>query len=162
MVTENDRATKYASVGFDASVWEIFPYLIEGASIYIFEDHERYDTNSIHNFFQKNKITISFLPTPMCEQFLKLEKECRALRILKTGGDKINFFKKRSFTVFNIYGPTENTVVSSYFPIDRDYNNIPIGKHPAVPITTLSLRLHGKWAGIWPVNWKKKNTRLPW
>ena len=27
-VTGKDRATKYAGFGFDASVWEIFPYII--------------------------------------------------------------------------------------------------------------------------------------
>ncbi|NLD48424.1 MAG: AMP-binding protein, partial [Clostridiaceae bacterium] len=29
-VTSNDRATKYAGFGFDASVWEIFPYIAAG------------------------------------------------------------------------------------------------------------------------------------
>ena len=35
MVTSLDRATQLASLAFDASVWEIWPYLTVGASVYL-------------------------------------------------------------------------------------------------------------------------------
>jgi len=34
-VTSADRATHLASVGFDASVWELWPYLTAGASVHL-------------------------------------------------------------------------------------------------------------------------------
>ena len=36
-VTPEDKSIKYAGVGFDASVWEIFPILDGGASLHIIE-----------------------------------------------------------------------------------------------------------------------------
>ncbi|MEC0556010.1 non-ribosomal peptide synthetase, partial [Bacillus haynesii] len=51
-----------------------------------------------------------------------------SLRTLLTGGDKLNVFKEKSYQIVNNYGPTENTVVATSFPIDKSYQNIPIGK----------------------------------
>ena len=39
-VTPADRATQLAGLGFDASVWEIWPYLISGARLYLVEPRE--------------------------------------------------------------------------------------------------------------------------
>ncbi|MFY9950861.1 MAG: AMP-binding protein, partial [Candidatus Sulfotelmatobacter sp.] len=40
-ITEADRATLQASPGFDASIWEMWPYLTRGASIHVVEDSLR-------------------------------------------------------------------------------------------------------------------------
>jgi len=37
-VTPRDRATHLARVGFDAAVWEIWPYLAAGASLHVVDD----------------------------------------------------------------------------------------------------------------------------
>ncbi|WP_408955077.1 amino acid adenylation domain-containing protein [Natroniella sp. ANB-PHB2] len=125
-VTTADRASKYAGFGFDASVWEIFPYLIKGASLYIIPDQIRLDSYKLNNYFKENKITISFLPTQLCEQFMKLDNN--SLRLLLTGGDKLKYYQEQGYKLVNNYGPTENTVVSTSFVVDDDYDNIPIGK----------------------------------
>ncbi|MDQ3192186.1 MAG: amino acid adenylation domain-containing protein [Bacteroidota bacterium] len=121
-----DKATKYAGVGFDASVWEIFPYLLSGASVTIVPEDIRMDMRKLNNFYESNGISVSFLPTQIAEQFM--EQENSSLRLLLTGGDKLRSFKKQSYQVVNNYGPTENTVVSTSFEIDRFYENIPIGE----------------------------------
>ena len=125
-VCEEDRTTKYAGFGFDASVWEIFPYLITGASIYLIEDELKLDILKLNEYYRANKITISFLPTQICEQFMQLENEY--LRCVLTGGDKLKQYKNTSYKVVNNYGPTENTIVTTSFIVDKEYNNIPIGK----------------------------------
>ena len=51
-----------------------------------------------------------------------------SLRKLLTGGDKLNQFFKRNYELINNYGPTENTVVTTSFAVDKGYSNIPIGK----------------------------------
>ncbi|MBN2535365.1 MAG: amino acid adenylation domain-containing protein [Spirochaetales bacterium] len=124
-VTDKDRATKYAGFGFDASVWEIFPYLISGACLFIIEKEIKYDLEKLNGYFEKNKITISFLPTQVCELFMNYEN--RSLRYLLTGGDKLKKYKKGNYTLVNNYGPTENTVVATSIIINREYSNIPIG-----------------------------------
>jgi len=125
-VTPKDRASKYASFGFDASVWEVFPYLLCGASLYIVNPEIKMDIEQLSNFFNNHKITVSFLPTLMCEQFLGRENP--SLRLLLTGGDKLKTSMIPSFRLENNYGPTECTVVSTSFRVDKIYRNIPIGK----------------------------------
>lgn len=125
-VTEKDAATKYAGFGFDASVWEIYPYLAVGAQIHIIEKDLRMNMAGLNKYFEENGVTVSFLPTQICEQFIKQDN--RSLRVLLTGGDKLRSFISRGYSLVNNYGPTENTVVSTYFKVDREYDNIPIGK----------------------------------
>jgi amino acid adenylation domain-containing protein len=127
-VTSADRAAKYAGFGFDASVWEIFPYLVCGASLYIVEDEIKLDVDRLNEYFERHDITISFLPTQICEQFMGLESAGSSLRILLTGGDKLRDFVKRDYCLVNNYGPTENTVVTTSFIVEESYANIPIGK----------------------------------
>ncbi|NOV00603.1 non-ribosomal peptide synthetase [Paenibacillus planticolens] len=125
-VTELDRAAKYAGFGFDASVWEIFPYLISGASLSMVPDEIRLDSEELNAFFHQQGITISFLPTQLCEQFMGLENT--SLRVLLTGGDKLKTFRAKSYELFNCYGPTENAVVTTSHKVTQLTDNIPIGK----------------------------------
>ncbi|HLP58355.1 MAG TPA: amino acid adenylation domain-containing protein [Candidatus Deferrimicrobium sp.] len=125
-VNASDRASKYAGIGFDASVWEIFPYLLTGASLCIIDEEIKLDINELNRYFERYNITIGFLPTQVCEQFLELEN--RSLRKLLTGGDKLRHFKKKRYDVYNNYGPTENTVVSTSYWVEENCHNIPIGK----------------------------------
>ncbi|MCC5603549.1 non-ribosomal peptide synthetase [Nostoc favosum] len=115
-VSPIDRVTQIAGVAFDACGWEIWPYLSAGATIYIVDDEIRRSPEYLRDWLISQKITISFLPTPIAEKFLLLDfPEDAALRILLTGGDKLNQYPLAShfFQVYNNYGPTENTVVTT-------------------------------------------------
>ncbi|TXK82603.1 non-ribosomal peptide synthetase [Paenibacillus sp. N3.4] len=125
-VTDKDRATKYAGFGFDASVWEIFPYLISGASLVMIPEEIRLDAEELNNYFEQQGITISFLPTQLCEQFMGLDNT--SLRVLLTGGDKLKTFQAKGYELHNCYGPTENAVVTTSHLVTQLTDNIPIGK----------------------------------
>ncbi len=125
-VTEEDKSTKYAGFGFDVSVWEIFPYIITGSTIHIIDEAIKLDLEKLNEYYNDNDITISFLPTQICEQFMKQEN--KSLRYLLAGGDKLRYFEGKNYKVVNNYGPTENTVVTTSFIVDKKYDNIPIGK----------------------------------
>ncbi|QSJ15011.1 amino acid adenylation domain-containing protein [Nostoc sp. UHCC 0702] len=115
-VSHLDRVTQIAGVAFDACGWEIWPYLSAGASIYIVDEQIRQMPDHLRDWLISKAITISFLPTPLAEKVLLLDfPENAALRILLTGGDKLNQYPlaSHSFQVFNNYGPTENTVVTT-------------------------------------------------
>jgi amino acid adenylation domain-containing protein len=124
-VTKRDHAGQYAEPGFDASVWEIFPYLLKGACLHIIPEELKVDMERLNAYFEKYHITIAFLPTPACEMFMQLENH--SLRLLLTGGDKLKTYQKRNYRLVNNYGPTENTVVSTSFPVTANLSNIPIG-----------------------------------
>ncbi|WP_349409514.1 amino acid adenylation domain-containing protein [Pseudalkalibacillus sp. SCS-8] len=125
-VSENDHASKYAGVGFDATIWEVFPYLIKGSTIYFIEDKDKLDTYRINEFFERNNITIGFLPTQIGEQFIKLKND--SLRMLLLGGDRLKEFIPKPYSIVNNYGPTENTVVTTSHFVEEKSANIPIGK----------------------------------
>ncbi len=111
-----DRATQIAGPAFDASVWELWPYLSAGASVHIADDATRLDAGRMVRWLAEQQITLSFLPTPLAEAVLRENwPETAALRVLLTGGDKLNQrpAKKLPFRLVNHYGPTENTVVST-------------------------------------------------
>jgi amino acid adenylation domain-containing protein len=127
-ITAADHATLYAGFGFDASVWELFPYLLVGAGLYMVEESLRLDIEKLNRFFQCCHITIAFLPTQLCEQFISRDNIASSLRMLLTGGDKLRTFTPRGYRLYNNYGPTENTVVTTACRVEAFSENIPVGK----------------------------------
>ncbi|MFD3167091.1 amino acid adenylation domain-containing protein [Herpetosiphon sp. NSE202] len=115
-ITPHDRATLLASIAFDASVWETWPYLSSGAALVIVADSLRTDAHQLHQWLLAEQITISFMPTPLAEQLVQFEwPRQTALRWLLTGGDTLQLYPSAAlpFQLVNNYGPTENTVVST-------------------------------------------------
>jgi len=115
-VTGADRATLVASPAFDASVWEIWPYLAAGASIHVPTDDVRSTPALLRDWLVHEAITVSFLATPLAESVLALPWPAdAALRFLLTGGDTLRAAPASDmpFRLVNNYGPTENTVVST-------------------------------------------------
>lgn len=115
-ITPNDRATQLASIGFDAAVWELWPYLVAGACVHFVDEESRTDPQKLRDFIVREKITMSFAPTPLAEHMLKLSwpKESD-LRFLLAGADILHFYPPADlpFTLVNNYGPTECTVVAT-------------------------------------------------
>lgn len=145
-VTQDDNTTRYASFGFDASVWELFPALVAGATIHVISPKIRLDIDKLNKYFEKNNITISFLPTQICEQFQKMNNT--SLRYLLTGGDKLKVYSNNKFKLSNNYGPTENTVVTTSFIVENESNNIPIGK-PISNVRVYILNKNNKMQPLW-------------
>ena len=129
-IMRKDRAAQYANTGFDASVWEIFPYLVKGASLYIIPAEIKPDIMKLDGYYARNHITVAFLPTQFCERFTEQGGGNRSLRILLTGGDRLRSFYKIRYLLYNNYGPTENTVVSTSWLVTASnaHKSIPIGK----------------------------------
>jgi amino acid adenylation domain-containing protein len=115
-VTAEDRASLIASPGFDASVWELWPYLAAGASIHVPPDDVRADPAVLRDWIVSQRLTVSFVPTALAERLIDLPwPRDLALHYLLTGGDVL----KRTpppglgFVLVNNYGLTEGTVVST-------------------------------------------------
>ena len=115
-VTATDRASQVAGLGFDAAVWEIWPYLTAGASLHIADEFTRRSSQALRDWIVAEKITISFVPTTIAEQLLRASWPAdTALRTLLTGGDTLHRrpVAELPFLVVNNYGPTECTVVAT-------------------------------------------------
>jgi bacitracin synthase 3 len=124
-INEKDHITQYAPFVFDASILEIFPCLLQGASLYIIAEEIKPDPDHLNRHYEKMDITFSFLPTQFCELFMDLEN--RSLRVLLAAGDRLRKYVKRNYRLYNNYGPTENTVVTTSKLVETQNHNIPIG-----------------------------------
>lgn len=110
------RATFQAGVGFDAAVWETWPYLAVGAAIYFPDESTRLSADALRDWLISHKITISFVPTALAEQMISRAWPAdSALRFLLTGADTLQRYPLPGlpFSFVNNYGPTECTVVTT-------------------------------------------------
>lgn len=115
-VTSSDRATQFASPAFDATGWELWPYLTIGASVHIIDEDIRSIPTLLRNWLHQHAITITTLPTPLAESVIRLEwPVTTSLRLLLTGGDTLHHYPTAAlpFTLVNNYGPTEAAVVAT-------------------------------------------------
>ncbi|HLG62249.1 MAG TPA: amino acid adenylation domain-containing protein [Ktedonosporobacter sp.] len=119
-VTTADRATQLTSPAFDATGWELWPYLTAGACIYMPTEDTRTAPTRLRDWLLDNKITITFLPTMLAESMLALEwPSSTPLRFMLTGADTLHHYPSPAlpFTLVNNYGPSEATVLVTSGPV---------------------------------------------
>ncbi len=127
-ITPQDRASHLASVGFDAAVWEVWPYLTTGASLHLPDELTRISPELLRDWLVANEITISFLPTALAERVMTLKWPTdTALRILLTGADTLHRCPTDNlpFELVNNYGPTECTVVATSGRVQAGAGGLP-------------------------------------
>ncbi|MGD2115834.1 MAG: amino acid adenylation domain-containing protein, partial [Acidobacteriota bacterium] len=140
-LSPDDRTSMVAGPGFDASVWEIWPTLSAGATLTIVDRETAAAPERLPEWLAARRVTVGFLPTPVAEAFLDEseafldeseafldESEANpdesdaapaepvpTLRTLLTGGDALHRRPApgSGFELFNHYGPTESTVVTT-------------------------------------------------
>jgi amino acid adenylation domain-containing protein len=119
LVTPSSRASHIAGLGFDAAVWEVWPYLATGACVQLpgpMDDLVRSSPAHLLRWLHDGHATHSFVPTALAEPLLRAPwPETTLLRFLLTGGDALrsNPLPGLPFAVVNNYGPSECTVVST-------------------------------------------------
>jgi amino acid adenylation domain-containing protein len=130
-ITRQSRSAQYASVGFDASVIETWPFLLSGACVYPIPARTRLSVEELCTFYCDHEITHAFLPPAV------FDLVCRAQSgvpnsdfTFLVGGDVLNAHGSNRWRTFNLYGPTESTVVASAFRLPAgDLESLPpIGK----------------------------------
>ncbi|HEX3126991.1 MAG TPA: amino acid adenylation domain-containing protein [Thermoanaerobaculia bacterium] len=152
-VTSQDRAAMVASPSFDASVWEIWPYLAAGASLHIPDEETRLSPDRLLAWMAAEGITLAFLPTPLAEPFLERAAggvpDGLALRALLTGGDRLRRRPdpRLPFAVVNHYGPTESTVVATRAVVEPAGERLPVIGRPIDGTRALVL---DRWLGLAP------------
>lgn len=129
-VTEKDAASQVASIGFDAAAWEFWPHLVAGASVHLVDEETRTDPQLLRDWLVSERITISFVPTPLAARMVRLSWPAESgLRYLLTGADTLRHYPPASlpFPLINNYGPTECTVVatSGLVSADESENRLP-------------------------------------
>uniref|UniRef100_UPI0011AF55C5 non-ribosomal peptide synthetase n=1 Tax=Aquimarina sp. I32.4 TaxID=2053903 RepID=UPI0011AF55C5 len=132
-----DRVLQWSNFSFDGSVYEIFSTLLNGASLFLISENEAFDPNKLTPIISKNKITVAFLTTVLFNALVEHDlKSLITMRRLLFGGEQVSVpHVKKALEILgpkkmiHVYGPTEATVFSTYYPINScDNNKVPIGK----------------------------------
>ena len=127
-ITEKSHCSAYASYGFDADMMDLYPCLTSGATLYVIPDEMRLNLVELGEYFEKNKITHSFITTQVGRQFAS-EISCSSLEYFAVGGEKlVPMNPPKGYRFYNLYGPTEGTVYCTMQLVDKLYYRIPIGK----------------------------------
>ncbi|MEM7676463.1 MAG: amino acid adenylation domain-containing protein, partial [Myxococcota bacterium] len=134
-VGPGQRGTSLASLGFDASVWELWMTLGTGGTLVLPSDELRLDPPALADWLIREHINVVFAPTPIAERLLAEPrmKDAEALRVILSGGEKLTLRPgvDLPFTYVNAYGPAENSVVSTagrVEPLGETLGTPPIGR----------------------------------
>ena len=132
-----DRLLQTGYPSFDATTFEIWAPLCNGARLYLVGDDTLLDTRALGDFLSEHRITVLFMVPSLMNGHVETDVGIFApLRYLICGGEvlsvKHSAVVRRAhpgLTLINAYGPTENTTYSTCYPIsgwpDR---TIPIGR----------------------------------
>lgn len=122
------RVGLHSTFSFDAAVMGLFPPLTAGAQLHVLGEKVRFDPAAFYQYARDEGITDIFLTTQICVEFLRQYE--LPIRTICTGGEKLKVVPKHRGRLYNCYGPTECTVISTGHLLDaeRGYRNIPIGK----------------------------------
>ena len=123
-----DCVGAYASYGFDANMMDMYPALARGASVCIIPEDIRLDMEQLNAYMVANKVTHQFMTTQVGRQFATDIRET-SLKYLSMGGEKlISFPIPDTYRTFNAYGPTECSIISTIYELQKDETVVPIGK----------------------------------
>ncbi len=133
-INTEDRIYQTGSLSFDASTFEIWGSLLNGAGFYLSKDI--LDISKVADDLRKNNITILWLTARLFDQIVSTDISFfKPIKTLLIGGDKLSAFHVNKvqmaypeLSIINGYGPTENTTFTCCFIVDKYYNtDIPIG-----------------------------------
>lgn len=163
--TEQDIYSQFISYSFDPSVTETFTALFSGARLHMITSIERVSIEAFADMIEREKVTGATVPNAFFTQLathLPAEKRdtLATLKYLSVGGEALlpavlqkwqdKFGQKTE--IINVYGPTECTVMSSYFrvkDVEKDsQSSIPIGK----PIANYEMYIVDKDGQLCPIN----------
>ena len=152
-ITPNDKLLASTNISFDVSIFEIFMPLLNGASLYLYDEPTINDIFKYCKSLVKNKITFAYIPPNILEDVynvlssysnIPLNKILLGVEPIKASTIKKYYGLNPDLRIINAYGPTETTICSTAILLDknilRDYKIIPIGR----PLSNLNIYILDK------------------
>lgn len=119
-IKNSSRLSQVASIGFDAFGCEIWPALLNGATVCICDEQTKRDPIRFIRWITEERITLCDVPS----SFAEILFECTwpksiQLKYLKVGGEKTKCLPLTPlpFDIINSYGLTETTIESTFSTI---------------------------------------------
>jgi non-ribosomal peptide synthetase component F len=122
-----DCGAQVASAGFDVAGWEIWPYLAVGARVAVVSEVVKASPPDLAAWLEQERVTHTFLAVPLAEAVMEERWDRSHIKALLTGADRL---RKRpgpdlAGRVWNNYGPTEASVVSTWGIVDTEGTELP-------------------------------------
>ena len=160
-VDTRDNCLASTNISFDVSIFEFFITLLNGATLYLYEE------NTINNIFQYckniilNNITLLYIPPNILEEVYSILSKYNYVPIQKLliGVEPIGsatmkkYYKfNKDMVIVNAYGPTETTICATANVLKestiKNYRVLPIGK----PLSNLKLFILDKTLHLAPIS----------
>ena len=108
---------------------ELFSVLQLGGTAFIIDDETRTDVKKLISFYRDNRIDVSFIPPQLLHIMRTIvpDEDFPVKRVLVGAERVINVYSPH-FEIYNVYGMSETLAGISYFKIDKEYENVPVGK----------------------------------
>jgi amino acid adenylation domain-containing protein len=136
-MNETDRVLQHASLCFDASVWEFFVPLSNGARLVLAHQGSHQDLTYLVRLMAEQKVTVLQSVPSLLQMLLEEDIEsCTSLRHVFCGGEVLScelldrFSARLSAQLHNHYGPTETTIDATSWTWDapNHQHSVPIGR----------------------------------
>ena len=145
-VNENDRFSQSAPLSFDFSLKELLVPLLCGARVCIADRTTVINARKFIEWVHESRITVMCCVPTLLRSILQLaptpaDKDVfRSVRAVLISGDMLRWedvagWRERfgnEIELFNLYGPTESTVIKLFYPIPEtkaaDSINVPVGR----------------------------------
>jgi amino acid adenylation domain-containing protein len=135
----SDTVALASNTAFDASTFEIWGALLNGARIFPLTKEEVLSAEELERRIHAGRVSILFLTTDLCHQHVLARPGIfRNLRVLLFGGSKADAQWVRSMlqtgpprSLLHVYGPTETTTFACYhqvLEVPPDASTVPIGR----------------------------------
>ena len=120
-----DVVAHLSPISFDPAVLEIWGALLNGATVAVIAERPP-SPDRLARLIRDHGVTVAFLTTALFERIVDLRPDALApLRRLLVGGEVLPVGAAAAFLahapqcqLLNCYGPTENTIVCTWFPVD--------------------------------------------
>ncbi len=162
-VNSNDIIAGGSNLAFDASTFEVWGALLNGAALHLISPEEILNFSIFKRVIIENKVTIMWLTSELfnhiCDNDVMIFSYLKSLLV---GGDIVSSKNVRKvytecrnniLEIINGYGPTENTTFTTTYSIPRNINGrhpLPIGK----PISKTKILILDKFRNLMPFNVK--------
>ncbi|WFA93998.1 plipastatin non-ribosomal peptide synthetase PpsC [Bacillus subtilis] len=154
--TPEDRLLMTSSIGFDVGSFEIFGPLLNGAALHLSDQQTFLDSHQLKRYIEHQGITTMWLTSSLFNHLTEQnEQTFSQLKHLIIGGEAlspshVNRIRNvcPEVSIWNGYGPTENTTFSTCLHIQKTYElSIPIGR----PVGNSTAYILNQWGVLQPV-----------
>ncbi len=126
-LTPESVVAAYASFGFDANAFDLWPALTTGATVCVVPEELRMDLMLLNRYYEENGVTHVFMTTQMGRMYATQFPDSGIIHMTVGGEKLVPVEPPKGYTLVNGYGPSECTCMTTGQKVDRLYDRIPIG-----------------------------------